>query len=43
MPRPRAMRWLSTEARTCAPKRVFSNPTTSNAVTTSATTTRKIR
>ena len=25
MPSPRAMRWLSTAARTCAPKRVYSS------------------
>ena len=30
------MRWLSTAARTCAPKRVYSSATTSSSVMTSA-------
>src|SRR5262249_31837025 len=34
MPSPRAMRWLSTAARTFAPKRVFSSAATSAAVIT---------
>ena len=32
MPSPRAMRWLSTAARTCAPKRVYSSASTSTTV-----------
>ena len=43
MPSPRAIRWLSTAARTCAPKRVYSSAATSAAVTTSAKTIRKMR
>src|SRR3972149_4905855 len=42
-PSPRAMRWLSTAARTCAPKRVHSNPATSARAITTAPATRNSR